>query len=56
MATYGGIDTKRDAKWVRAESGVAYLCPAAILEFVDELTEEDLKKICVAETAFRDVN
>lgn len=55
-AELNGFDEKVDAKWVKTESGEIYLCPVAILDFIDELSEKDLKSICVQESIFRQIN
>lgn len=38
-------------KWIKADSGNTYLCPVASLDKLQSMTEEDLKKICVEESA-----
>jgi hypothetical protein len=38
-------------RWIKAKSGNTYLCPVSALERIDEHSEEDLKKICVEESA-----
>lgn len=50
---YGG---EPDVRWVKTQSGENYLCPVAILEFIDELSEKDLKAICVSESLHRNIN
>ncbi|MBW2523972.1 MAG: hypothetical protein JRI23_07350 [Deltaproteobacteria bacterium] len=37
-------------KWVKAESGTSYLCPAAAYGRLTSPNEDDLKKICVDES------
>jgi hypothetical protein len=39
-------------KWIKAESGISYLCPVAALERLGTHNpkEEELKKICVDES------
>lgn len=37
-------------KWIKADSGNTYLCPAAAYDKLKTVTEEDLKKICVEES------
>lgn len=38
-------------KWVKAESGNTYLCPVKALNRLDKPKEQDLKTICVDESA-----
>ncbi|UCG52298.1 MAG: hypothetical protein JSW58_01730 [Candidatus Latescibacterota bacterium] len=38
-------------KWIKAESGNTYLCPVTALERLKDPTEEQLKMICVDESA-----
>jgi hypothetical protein len=38
-------------KWVKAGSGTTYLCPTAALSRLSDPTEEQLKMICVEESA-----
>ena len=51
-----GFNQKLDARRVKTRSGAIYLCPVAILDFIDELSEEDLKEICVKESANWEIN
>ena len=37
-------------KWIKAQSGITYLCPVAALSRLDNPTEEELKMICVDES------
>jgi hypothetical protein len=37
-------------KWIRASSGSTYLCPIAIVDCIDALTESDLKEICAEQS------
>jgi mannose-6-phosphate isomerase-like protein (cupin superfamily) len=39
-----------NVKWIRANSGQSYLCPANALDRISNPTEEDLKRICVDES------
>jgi len=36
-----------NVQWIKAESGTTYLCPVAILDFIDDLSEDELKEFCV---------
>ena len=47
----GTIKRELSLKWIKAESGNTYLCPVASLERLEQMTEEDLKKICVDESS-----
>ncbi len=38
-------------KWIKAKSGVTYLCPVNALKRLSNPTEEQLKTICVDESA-----
>jgi mannose-6-phosphate isomerase-like protein (cupin superfamily) len=38
-------------KWIKAKSGSTYLCPVNALERMDNPSEEQLKLICVEESA-----
>ena len=38
-------------KWIKAESGNTYLCPTVPLSRIDNPTEDQLKMICVDESA-----
>jgi hypothetical protein len=38
-------------KWIKADSGNTYLCPLAALQRLDNPTEDQLKMICVDESA-----
>ena len=38
-------------KWIKAKSGSTYLCPVDSLDRMDNPTEEQLKTICVEESA-----
>jgi hypothetical protein len=40
-----------DVKWVKGDSGNTYLCPVDALNRLDNPTEEQLKTICVDESA-----
>ncbi len=42
---------KLSVKWIKAESGTTYLCPVAALSRLENPTEEQLKIICVDESA-----
>ena len=37
--------------WIKAKSGSTYLCPVDSLDRMDNPTEEQLKTICVEESA-----
>ena len=37
-------------KWIKAESGVTYLCPVNALDRISNPKEADLKLICVDES------
>ena len=37
-------------KWIKAESGMTYLCPTTALGRLENPSEADLKKICVDES------
>ena len=52
MAT-GMNEFKRElsVKWIKAKSGSTYLCPVDSLDRMDNPTEEQLKTICVEESA-----
>ena len=45
-------ETKRDlgVKWVKADSGVTYLCPTDVLDRIDAKSEYELRMICVEES------
>ena len=51
-----GFHQKQDARRVKTRSGEIYLCPIAILDFIDELSEEELKEICVQESSNWEIN
>jgi hypothetical protein len=38
-------------KWIKADSGNTYLCPVDALGKIDQSNEEQLKMICVDESA-----
>jgi hypothetical protein len=38
-------------KWIKANSGNTYLCPVNALDRIENPTEEQLKMICVEESA-----
>ena len=38
-------------KWIKADSGYTYLCPAAALNRLENPTEDQLKMICVDESS-----
>ena len=38
-------------KWIKADSGTTYLCPVDALTRIENPTEEQLKTICVDESA-----
>jgi len=38
-------------KWIKADSGSTYLCPVDALDRFDSPTEDQLKMICVEESA-----
>ena len=38
-------------QWINAESGTTYLCPVTALQRLDTPTEDQLKLICVDESA-----
>jgi len=38
-------------KWVKGQSGNTYLCPVDALSKIKNPSEEDLRKICVEESA-----
>lgn len=40
-----------NVKWVKGESGNTYLCPVKALSRLDKPREQDLKAICVDESA-----
>lgn len=51
-----GINQKLDVRRVKTRSGEIYLCPVGILDFIDELTEKELKEICVQESSNWELN
>jgi len=38
-------------KWIKAKSGSTYLCPVAALDRIDDSSEDQLRMICVEESA-----
>ena len=38
-------------KWIKADSGNTYLCPVAALDRLNNPSEDQLKMICVEESA-----
>jgi hypothetical protein len=38
-------------KWIKSDSGTTYLCPVEALKKLKDPTEEQLKMICVDESA-----
>ncbi len=44
------IKSRISVKWIKAESGNTYLCPANVMEKLDNPTEEDLMRYCVNES------
>lgn len=38
-------------KWVKGSSGTTYLCPVDLLKNRGKLTEEELKQLCLDESA-----
>ena len=42
--------TRQSFKWIKAESGTTYLCPADAVAGHGNLTEQELSKICVDES------
>jgi len=42
-----GFTRKVSVKWIKAESGATYLCPVAVLDLIDGLSEDELRLICV---------
>ena len=45
------IQQRISLKWIKAGSGNTYLCPVDALKRLDSPTEEQLKLICVDESA-----
>ena len=43
--------TEVNVKWIKAESGTTYLCPVKAVQRLDNPTEEQLRAICVDESA-----
>jgi hypothetical protein len=37
-------------KWIKADSGMTYLCPVNALDRLNNPSEDELKKICVEES------
>ncbi len=44
------IKSRISVKWIKAESGNTYLCPANVMEKLDNPTEEELIRYCVNES------
>jgi len=38
-------------KWIQAKSGATYLCPVSALDRIDDANEDQLRMICVDESA-----
>jgi hypothetical protein len=52
METEPKIEKREIAvKWIKASSGNTYLCPVAAIKRIQNPTEEQLKMICVDESA-----
>ena len=49
----GMNEFKRDlsVKWIKASSGMTYLCPVNALDRIDNPSEDQLKMICVEESS-----
>ena len=45
------IEKRVNFKWIKAESGSTYLCPVNILNRLGTLTDEQLRTLCVDESA-----
>ena len=50
MEKVQSIKKELSLKWIKAESGNTYLCPADALKKFDNPTEEQLKIMCVDES------
>ena len=38
-------------RWIKADSGMTYLCPVNALDRIEDRSEKNLKMICVEESA-----
>ena len=38
-------------KWIKAKSGATYLCPVSSLDRIEDANEDQLRMICVEESA-----
>jgi hypothetical protein len=50
MAENQSFAREINVKWIKASSGVTYLCPVNALDRLDNPTEDQLKMICVDES------
>ena len=50
METIQSIKKELSLKWIKAESGNTYLCPADALKKFASPTEEQLKTMCIDES------
>jgi hypothetical protein len=46
MEKQSGSRHEIDVEWITSDSGSYYLCPAAIVDFLEQFSEEELKTIC----------
>ena len=51
MQEIKSIKQELSLKWIKADSGHTYLCPADALKRFDNPTEEQLKVMCVNESS-----
>ena len=51
MPELNAFKKQLSVQWIKAESGVTYLCPVTALDRLDDPSEEQLKTICVEESA-----
>ncbi len=51
METKNTIKQEIALQWIKADSGNTYLCPIKAIERIENPNEDDLKKICVDESA-----
>ncbi len=38
-------------KWIKTDSGNTFLCPAGVLKNMESMTDEQLRMVCVEESA-----
>ena len=50
MEELGSIKRELSLKWIKADSGTTYLCPADSLKRLDDPSEDQIKMICVDES------